>query len=288
MNKIVTIFLQATVTVLLLLVTVSCKKETATRSADYSTPEAHVVKGTIYGADGKPFHIPNAKVFIEVNGIGASGDNVHYTAQMDADGRYRIQVSDGAYIFEALMNIVLSGYQVNIHLDATDNIPANVGQQSKPGIIKNFQLHLSGLRAGGDANNVYDYYGGHVQLEDGLFWHISGGYFDNLKTRYANATGVVVTLTPQTSLVDGSIGQPITLASNMQNLQTTNDFFVNIPYATYQATAVMVFDNGQTVPIGISVLPDLTPHATVEVVFKPDPSDPRMFPGFPIIELWGQ
>lgn len=264
----------------------SCKKED-----DHSTPApitnnpggqaAYFIKGTIYDAQGNKFHVPNSSVIVNAWGPGGIGyPDLNYNMQMDGSSNYYSEVANGIYTFHTRAYMPLNGSTVCIYLESMDSIPSNVGQPSAHGLTKNFKLQLTGLMKGGNPNDAYGYYGGHIWVGDGETFFGSNGYWSNLKINHPGST-VTFTIAPQGLLIDGSAGQTKLIDLSVDDLQT-GKYLINFPLALQRISAVLTEQGGQQIALKLTPIPGTTgPHVSyIDETFPPDPDD---FDGAPII-----
>src|SRR5690349_16905100 len=70
----------------------------------------------------------------------------------------------------------------------------------------------------------------------------SDGYWDNLATDHPGAK-IVFTLTIQSPLIDGTQGESQQIETSVDAIKS-GQWFVNIPFAAYRVTAILVESNG--------------------------------------------
>lgn len=272
---------------LFLLLLFSCGKRSAGEEGTAKNPRKNVIQGTIYDAHGNKFHINGATVSVHIYANGNIGQtNPLYNLQMDATGHYEIEVPNNVYAVHARASMLLNGKRVCVDLKPLDGKGDGISLPSAPGIVRDFALQLTGQVPGGDPATIQGYYGGKVWLGDGSYNFTSYGYWNNLATKYPGAT-VRLALAPQSALIDGTTAQTINLAATAEEVKT-GKWFVNIPLAVYNASAVLVLANGNQQALGLSEIPDVsTAYASVPLTFPPDAADAFGRPAKEQLALWG-
>lgn len=268
----------------------SCKKEVTSPGSDGGGSKANTIMGTIYDANGNKFNIPGADVVVHALGnVGSIGDeDAAYNFTMDANSHYEGKVTSALYGLHARAFMPLNGNKVCIDLEPTDGKPEYVTQASKPGIVKDFKLMLTGLAAGGNPDNVGDYYGAHINFIDGNYFS-SDAYWHNLATDYPGAK-VYFNFAIAGPLLDGSQGQSQQVEAPVDSL-TNGYWFYNIPYAAYRVTAKLVTANGNEIPLKLSGLGNLGSDLNerldyIDLTFPPNPDDVDGRPIDPTLAIW--
>ncbi len=237
-----------------------------------------IVSGNIYDAQGRPFRIPGAKVVVHIWGAGSNGDRVGFNIPMDGNGHYEMQVPGGLYGFDARAYMPLNGNTVCIRLEPLDGRPTEQAVHSAPGIVKDFQLRLTGPQAGGNLSTVQGYHGGALTITDGNDW--KNPYFGALTKSYPQGSKVVLTLVPLTPLIDGSRGQSLTLECPIEQMTGGGVHKANIPLAAYRVTAKLVTPDGNQKQMRVAALPNVNFSSAVDVLYGPD-GGPDGFVGIP-------
>lgn len=195
--------------------------------------------GTILAEDGKP--IPNAaKIELRVWGMTNAGERANYNLAVDADAKFEQQIPDGLYKVSVGVWVNFNGRLTPLSLRALDEKPANQDYASITGIVKDYRVAAYGLKPGGDPNNVFDYFGGTVGMNDA-----STDLFNDLNTRYPKGTKLHVTLTPTSALIDGSKAKTLNYEFNVERLHLNSVGYGSVPLATYRATATATTPDGQ-------------------------------------------
>jgi hypothetical protein len=168
------------------------------------------------------------------------------TVESDADGIYRYEAADGLYevLGQAAVDFDGQTYTFDLH-----PLAGSCEQQmSDVGIVEDFELRLTGLRActnDSPPDDYTSYHGAAIQLFD----RTTGAPSDAL---------VEITLAPVTSLADGSAGAPLTFTRTMEAFDTSagpiEDTWIlhDIPLARYAASATLVTPDGSRTPLAVS------------------------------------
>jgi hypothetical protein len=272
--------------VVLLVPTFSCKKASGEDAVSSTGARKNVIAGTIYDAHGNKFKINGATVTIHIYGNGNIGQSDPlFNVQMDAQSHYEVQVPSNVYAVHARAYMQLNGKTEAIDLKPLDGKPDDINLPSDPGIVRDFALQLTGEVPGGDPATIQGYYGAKIWFGDGSYNFTSGGYWDNLSVKYPGAK-VKFTLTPQSPLIDGAQAQEVQLDASIEDIKT-GKWYVNVPYAVYRTTALLVSANGQQKPLYLSLIPDIsTSHNYVDLSFPPDKTDPFGRPEKEQLAVW--
>jgi hypothetical protein len=266
----------------------SCTKTGTAPDSDRSgDSKANTVQGTIFDAHNNKFNIPDATVIVHALGnIGSIGDHdAMYNIPMDQNSHFEASVKSGLYMFHARAFMPLNGRTVCIDLAPVDGKRPDITQAAAPGIAKDFKLQLTGLAPWGDASNVEDYYGAHINFADGKYSFTSDGYWDNLATSHPGAK-IVFTLTIQSPLIDGTPGESQQVECAADALKT-GQWFVNIPFAAYRVTATLVEANGAQKNLKLSFISGNNAHSDyLDLLFPPNPDDMDGHPSEPLMAVW--
>ena len=219
------------------------------------------VSGTIYGVDGKPWHMRGSRVTVFVWGITGKedligvggppgGERTSYNINVDQRGHYELEIAGGGYRIKAQALIPHRGTLVPVDLDPLDGEPsADYDLNSFRGIVKDFGLKLTGPRAGGAAANGYN--GFTVGVSD------ASDIMHRSWTRYPAGTHLHVLLTPIAPLLDGSRGWPIDIDLDIswmrEHCDTDGCAWSGVPYARYRVTAKYVQPGGRIVPARVDI-----------------------------------
>jgi hypothetical protein len=264
----------------------SCKKASGENSTSSTGAKKNVIAGTIYDAHGNKFKINGAGVTIHIYGNGDIGQSDPlFNVQMDANSHYEVQVPSNVYAVHARAYMQLNGKTVAIDLKPLDGKPDDINLPSDPGIVRDFALQLTGEIPGGDPATIQGYYGAKIWFGDGGYNFTSAGYWDNLSAKYPGAK-VKFTLTPQSPLIDGTQAQTVQLDADIEDVKS-GKWYVNVPYAVYRATALLITATGQQKPLSLSLIPNIsTSNNYVDLSFPPDKSDPFGRPEKEQLAVW--
>lgn len=240
--------------------------------------QPETVSGAIYDADGKPFRLPGCRVNVHIWGTTANGHRIFYDTEMDGNGRYALRVPHGLYVVSASAYMPLNGKTLCVGLDILDGRPQNITVDSTPGIVKDFGLKLWGPKPDGKLDSFAGYNGGGIYVTDGANW--KEAIFGSMERRYPQGTYVEVTLTPRSRLIDGSMGQTLTLRCDLKRMQSGHTH-PNIPLAVYTATARIVTPDGRARRLKVALLPDLNYVDAMEITFEPRTDDHEGGPAIP-------
>lgn len=251
----------------------------ATRS-EATRRVANHVRGKIYDASGKPFHIGGARPNIHIWGASAAGERVFFDTQADANGVYDLKVPHGLYVVGCWVTLPLGGSDVRVNLEQMDDKPTQITEDSTPGIVKDFYYKPVGSVKGGNPGSFAGYHGGGVYVTDGANWKES--YFGSMTRKFPAGTQTEVTLTPLSARIDGIPAKPMVFLCTLENMQT-GATQASIPLAVYRVTARLVQPDGKRIPLRVALLPNLNYADTVEIRFTPDNGDPDHRPTIPNI-----
>lgn len=221
--------------------------------------EPGVIKGLVTDAQGDPLSGAVLRVF------GYTGDVVRQHDEdivTGADGTYRTEVPDGLYDVRGQARLQWQGQEYLLDLTPVDG--ACDEAESSFGIVENFVLQLSGLKACGDVidpNNDGSYIGGSV------------GLLSALGTTYPADAEVRFTLTPDGPLADGSTGETLAMTRTVGGLTTTMGpldeigTLYDIPLGRYTMTADVVTANGATEPLNLFSQTTTVPTRSLTLTF---------------------
>jgi hypothetical protein len=119
-----------------------------------------------------------------------------------------------------------------------DERKMGVVQASAGGIVRDFRLVLNGLKPGEDPKSDHAYFGGTLRV-DGPRFDLQRGSFS---VRHPGAR-VLMTLTAQSTMVDGSKIDPITVDMDVSELNYSSTRR-SIPVGVYKVSAVLVGKDG--------------------------------------------
>jgi hypothetical protein len=268
--------------------TFSCTKTgSAPGAGGNQGSSANTIQGTVFDAQNNKFKIPGSNVIVHALGdIGSIGDpEAMYNISMDENSHYGTSVKSGLYVFHARAFMQLNDNKVCIDLAPVDGKSPDIAQASAPGITKDFKLQLTGLVPGGNPSEVEDYFGAHINFADGKYNFSTDGYWDNLATEHPGAK-VVFTLTIASPLIDGTQGQSQQLESPVDGI-ASGKWFVNIPFAAYRVTAVLVEPDGSQRNLKLSFPSNINAHSDyLDLLFPPDRDDPDGHPSQPSMFVW--
>lgn len=197
----------------------------------------HTISGDILALDGKPIaNVVSYRVYVWGTTIAA--ERTSYGLEVDQNGHFEQQVPDGLYQLEAHCIVNQAGHRVPVDLVWLDDRKMGVVQASAGGIVRDFRLVLNGLRPGEDPKSNHAYFGGSLRV-DGPAFDLRRGSFS---VRHPGAR-VLLTLTAQTAMVDGSKMDPIIVNMDVSELNYSSTRR-NIPVGVYKASAVLVGKDG--------------------------------------------
>ncbi len=221
------------------------------------------VRGRVVNMRGEP--LPNAAIVIYGTTFDG-GQRQSYTITA-RDGRYEMEVPDGLYGVSATTKVHYHDADYKLHLFPMDSSAEGEKWNSKSGIVMDFALKLTGYSSkfevmGADFHGSYN--GGWMGLHQNRDEVIAGELPEGL---------VMVTLTPLTPLIDGSI-------SGVRQIQV--DFgkvftgaWYDIPIGRYRVSATITTKaDGKTYGLTVEVRtrasdPATTRAATADFDFAP-------------------
>lgn len=211
--------------ILILLSFLSCSKDNESNSS--SNDELKVEKGYATGkvTDAKGNPLAGVKILLDNTVYYAS--YIHGSTQ--EDGTYKIKVQPGSWQTFAYIEKMYNGqaYSMELFPDKTDVF-------AEEGAVRNFTWKLEG-RMPWEAE---DYYGCTVKLR----LHID-----------ESAEDVELTFTPDGTLIDGSVGRPLTMRYEDNKWQHRHELW-DIPLGRYTVTAILKKEGGN-VPLKIQNWP---------------------------------
>ncbi len=183
-------------------ISLSCNKG----SEEIASEETGYVKGRITDTQGKP--LKDVQILIDNTIIY----NSYLQSTSDANGNYRIKLTNGAWMAYAIMSKTFNGKTYNLYLDPETDSGFGI-----EGGIRNFQWKLSGSKRG----NLTGTYGGSILLNRA----IGSTLFDTENIEF--------TLTPVGKLIDGSTGEVLVLHEDANYPK-----LADVPIGRYTVTAV--------------------------------------------------
>lgn len=192
------------------------------------------IVGALKDSAGKP--IKDVKFTVNVYGTTLQGgQKASFVLDVDGNGHFEQELPDGLYSATASVVKEFEGSRYLLRLHPDDNKHESTKVASKPGIVKNFTWKLTGLRPELDPKQSFSYYGPHVQVYDARYL---GEDNEKLAAEFGQDAQATLTLTPTSTLIDGSTGQPITITAPLKEIGTTIGYVaMNQPIATYRITA---------------------------------------------------
>jgi hypothetical protein len=202
----------------------------------------HTILGDILGLDGKPIpDVASCDVFVWGTTIAAV--TTHYGLEVDRAGHFEQQIPDGLYQIKATCVVNYAGHRVPVDLAAIDGKRVGVDQPSDRGIVKDFRMAITGLKAGEDPRDVHSYYGGLLRVNGPPFTLTTGSF----STRHPG-TKVQFTLSPRGPLIDGSKLEPFMLEVDAAQLNYSARL-PSIPLGDYTFTATLIGPDGARQPL---------------------------------------
>jgi hypothetical protein len=203
----------------------------------------HRILGDILTLDGKP--IPNVVSYqLYVGGTTVAAERTHYDLDVDGNGHFEQQVADGSYRIQVVCIVNVAGQRIPVDLVSLDGKEL-VDQLSAPGIVKDYRLVLTGLKAGEDPKSATAFYGGAFAIHDTTADEPS----KSLAGRYPG-TRLHVTLTPRSAWADGSAGDPIAFDLNPGDTIFGQARVRGIPLGVYSVGMSLIGQNGgKVVPL---------------------------------------
>jgi hypothetical protein len=215
-----------------------------------TSPQAGFVTGRVVGANGLPVSAPTAEVTVSITGVSyQSGQNVFFTATPNPDGRYSQRVVDGSYRVAAHVELTYDGQSYRFDLEPVGGRQSN--RDSASGISQDFVWRIQGLKPGSpaDSTNSNDYYGISIGA---TFQSVFSDRSNRWITIGPPDARVVFTLTPIAPLIDGSLGDTLTMEGGYDALY--NNFSggrIDVPIGIYAVSAVEIGADGRTSPLPI-------------------------------------
>ena len=238
---------------------VQARERFAKGVADRRKP--HTIVGDFVGVDGKP--IPNVDVYrVFVWGTTIAAEKTHYGLEVDAKGHFEQQVPDGLYQIKASCIVKHAGGRVPVDLVWLDDKRLGIDQASAGGIVRDYCLAMSGLKAGEDPKNIGSYVGGGIKVT-GPPYTLSGGSYS---TRHPGAK-VQVTLTPQGPLVDGSRCQALTIDIDIAELDYGSRPR-KVPLGVYRFSATLIDKDGSKHALQCKRASDNAYAASVDIFWQ--------------------
>ena len=224
-------------------------------------------------ADGRP--VPSFRV----SAIAADGRTSVFVretagpsiAEVEGrDGRYELRAENSAktLALRAIAQIPYRGrtYQLEMHPSDADISPVSAttsAGEGAPTATRNFVLKISGVRPGYDGRVVKEttsqdkpanaFYGGTIHLD--LTYSEGAAYGEELARTPPDAR-ILITLTPEGPLLDGSAGRPIIREVRPAPGQPNLYFHLhNIPLGVYTIVARRVDANGAATDLRLGVAP---------------------------------
>lgn len=208
-------------------------------------PRPGYLTGKATDAQGRPL----AGVRIRAYGPTSSGAGVGQSirAKTDASGRYAIRLSEGSYsVSDAIHDVRYDGqtYRLPLYLVGEDNTDFD----SENGAEANFVFKISGIISKDKRqDSELSYFGGFLRWD--VRESVGGGtaISDPSKT-------VVIQLTPEGRLMDGSAGQPLNTQRPFTS-RSADRVIKDIPLGVYRVRAVMRSRDGTEEPLLVSPKP---------------------------------
>lgn len=233
--------------------------------------------GTISGKASYANGEPLSDVTVVIRGTTMAGSNTYFEAKVDTEGRYTQKVPNGLYEIKAHVSAPYKGRTYGLWLDPADGIDTP-GQDSAPGIIKDFVWRISGPTpaATSKPDSPFSYYGGIVEVGNDSEFEMqynNGNLVDPYD--YPANSRIRVTLTPDGPLMDGSTGTVVERDIDPQEL--TDAILYDIPLGDYTVTATLVDQGGEETDLQVAtIIPggeigaEVTPAESAPAVFMPE------------------
>lgn len=222
------------------------------------------VTGTVTDASGAPLKLAREQVVVSVTGDLKDGQVYKGSQQIDANGRFGVQVPAGSFTASGFVKVNFQGKEFWLSLDP---VGGKKLQDSAKGVVQDLQWKLSGPKPDSDRNNPYSYYGSFV-------------YMLYQGRTLPDAAKVTFTATPLTPLADGSQGKPLTFQATAQELKKGKNL-MDIPLARYRITGEVTMPDGTRKKALISGASG-SPAAAQEFTFTPN----AMGEGMEGVSLW--
>ena len=233
------------------------------------------VAGWVVDSAGQPL----VGATVHIYGTTMAGENSRFEKLVGRDGKFAQRVPDGIYGVRAEYVHEWNGKSYTMNLHPVDGITSRT-HDSEEGVAKDFVWKISGLRPGqkageaGTHNEPGKYWGGSLQI--GFHQEKS---FDTVTM--PDGSTLVVTLTPQGPLFDGSQGAPVTFRRTFGgNVRASSYYYpADIPLGVYELR--MALEEGGaarllTLKKSLEFDAPFTPSVVIEVV--PDASLNTMTP----------
>ncbi len=186
-----------------------------------------------------------------------------------AGGSYAIKVPPGSYRVSAYATYLYQGRTYHFELEAL-NPPARHDLDGlgldhlRGGLVRDFVLKMTAKKAGAaeETETVYNaaYYGGRLNFDGGQTEQIMGGghtfappLAGLVNTAYPPDSRLQITLTPQGTMVDGSVGRVLTINLRLGDHGTYPFSQRGIFPGVYSATARLTTPTGQIVPLRLAL-----------------------------------
>jgi len=243
---------------------------TPTAAGPLSSPEATrrkagYVRGAVYDTQGRPLRASRTPVEIRIFGTTYEGHRTEYRTRVDETGHYEIHVPNGLYRVIAEATLTQNGQPFPLGLDPVDGIPPDTDTDSHDGIVKDFQLKLSGSRVGTGPTE----HGAGVYVVDGGAFH---SYFDALDRKYPTGAYVQILFVPQGAALDGSPLKPFVRNCSLAGMHTGFGL-AGIPVTAYTIAARLITPDGNphTLKVSQNGAADTAERAeTLTLTFKSD------------------
>lgn len=234
-----------------------------------SQPRPGYATGTILDERGRP--ITGGRLQAQLLGVSQAGEKIANDLPVDAAGRYQGKIPEGNYSVVARIYIAFGGQQFVFDLDPVGG--KGPDQAARSGVVRDFRWKLAGLRPERSASETtpFSRYGFRVQFSSS----------DNCSPinpasncKLPDDLRATVTFTPTGALIDGSQGQPVTIAATGAQLNRGFTADQDLPLANYRITIATVTGSA-TRPLLISASPSgrspANPTATsADVIPEPD------------------
>jgi hypothetical protein len=200
--------------------------------------------GTAQGWTVKASGVPLIGATVAIYGTTMAGQNARFEVKTGKDGRYRQRLPEGIYGLRAEYVLRKDGRSYTLALDPTDGVTSK-SHDSADGIAKDFVWRISGVRPGatpgepGTHEEPFKYYGGSMQVSIYQEGFATGQPFPNGST-------IIVKLTPEGPLFDGSTGKPVEFRRTFSEQVRSSSYWYpsDIPLGRY-TVRLMVEQPGQ-------------------------------------------
>jgi hypothetical protein len=236
-----------------------------------SQPRPGYATGTILDQHGQPIKV--GRVQAQLLGVSQAGEKIAIDLPVDATGRYEGQIPAGNYSVVARLVTSFGGKPFTFELDPVGGkLP---DQSARNGVVRDFRWKLAGPRPERSAtsSSPYDRYGFRLKV---LSTDSCSPINPAPNCKLPENLQATLTLTPVGPLIDGSPGQPVTMALTGGQLNKGFTAEEDLPLATYRIT-VATTTSGTPRPLLVSASPTgaspATPTAaTVDLTPTPDGS----------------